>query len=615
MNVCKEVIFTLFFAEQKIGAELIVNMAELEAISGATMQHVQAKCNRMDEHLPWRQPAVQSGLPREVNVASKPSTYSRGQGELVRRKTTHTARDCTVYQNIFNVLHSTALKGPEEEDTSTSKGVCCLRCDYCCWSCCQKECNVISDMPLLKMGRAQGWKLQYYISLPFVRTSLRKTLIWAQLITVLSILALTAATFSLRKNSESHLVFILAVSVIASALTITDAFFSLSTCKHCVCVHKEGQNEEGGSCIDSVAEEHPNTSCVTNVNITADFIRLFLTDIVFYTLLMYSIFDLIINETYKFENTSKICGFVLFMLSAFSYIVYVYIVRVSTIIGVIKSTQKFRTPTKPSRSSTSEIAAEFDYSISKSALKYQICFVVHIFLQMAAQVSFIIAIAAKTTYENQRCANETTAADGIHSVNYIWQSLGGYLLPLLGLFMFFLITYDWGQMFHIGLCIDLISVFRTMTVTNALNSNDIPTKIREIAECFQIEPLKNEFKLFKRTLFHFGFSPVMIILCIFFTAIHVVYIVFLVLTAENINGACSESMFKYIYWAGILVGFLINPIAIAVYVVSLLWIFIIVIVIIFLLVICALILFFCPKYPKSIVSRIKQYVNEEQQHT
>ena len=225
--------------------------------------------------------------------------------------------------------------------------------------------------------------------------------------------------------------------------------------------------------------------------------------------------------------------------------------RLAILAGVIFYTHKERRPKKNQQQRHGTPA--FDYSISKSALYFQGYFFYHVLMQMIAQILMIVAISFRIEYDNQHLFNttnvnmnmeNTTNANNtdinmdrsIRVSNYLWYLLvGGYILPILGFFTFFIVTYFWVQQFPIGLCIDLLSLLKMPGMEDITNfresTKESKGKMDKILHFIKFEDLKRDFSgLRKRSWFFDKFAypfqnPVLVVLCMCYAALQFAFVV------------------------------------------------------------------------------------------
>ena len=185
-----------------------------------------------------------------------------------------------------------------------------------------------------------------------------------------------------------------------------------------------------------------------------------ITEMLLYPLLICNIFEVITEKSYEWKTLRHRPGFALFILSCFSYVFYNYLARLLVLAGMIKSVQEARSPPEDELW-TWQQESSCDPSIKKSALRYQLYFFIHVFLQMLVQVSMFVAISGKIVYDNRHLYLSTNTNDCIYVSGPLgYMIIAGYFLPLMGFPTFFLTAYHWTQEFPIGLCIDMISIWK-----------------------------------------------------------------------------------------------------------------------------------------------------------
>ena len=135
-------------------------------------------------------------------------------------------------------------------------------------------------------------------------------------------------------------------------------------------------------------------------------------------------------------------------------VVTVYVARIVVLVAMVKNATAVRTP-EPKKvqedGNREEDDRVYDPVIRKSAVCYQAAFCVHVVMQMLTQLLMYITIAAKIRYDNRHiyCPGNTDHTLNI-SRNLGYMLFAGYVLPFLGLFTFFIVTYYWSQQYPIA---------------------------------------------------------------------------------------------------------------------------------------------------------------------
>lgn len=372
---------------------------------------------------------------------------------------------------VEDIISDFRTEMKDDVDTTT----CCeLFMDKCCqsWSCdlinpCKCSFCGESETELkekmtstLRKARSKGWKVFQKIAFPLVKDVVRDTWVSLELVTVIIGIALSCATFSFEHN-DSFNILSLVLASISSALALIDGVYVLKDCR---------------SCRDCCGKENSDS----NARSMSDILRMIASELLIYPLLICNIIKVTTGKDYEGETHVEKFGFALFIVSCLSLLFYGYVIRIVSVIGILKSVSETRAPSREAQNQH-EDADYYGSSICVSASLYQIYFAAHVFLQMLVQMMMIVAIGAKIRYENRHfyeevslnanTTNETMENSipsqdsiidqSIHISNHLWYMIiTGYFLPLVGLFMFFFVTYYWTQEFPIGLYLDMISVWK-----------------------------------------------------------------------------------------------------------------------------------------------------------
>ena len=451
------------------------------------------------------------------------------EGEV--RKITEEQR--FVYETIGEMLDEVIEEEQdiEEEKPSTR----CVKClDYCCQACtcspsalCRNPCRRSSAgesdritpleimTPVLRQGRAAGWRMWKKFAFPLVNNIVRDVWIVTQLLFTLTALALSAATISHGKNKNFD-IFHLSLSAFSTALATIDAISNLSHCKSCKQCKKKCSSQQ-------------NANTGQECRKYLDMVRMLASELILYTLLICSMFGFITGKPWKSKEAKDIISVILFCLSLLGMVLYVYVLRIVILGYLIKFVHQQRKP----KSNNPAYWQRYDYDpdFSKSGLYFQVYFFVHVLGQMIAQILSLIAIGAKIEndipencmgpniqYVNESCIGAKTpdvsgpCSDGniqydnrscdcgcaIQVSGFLWYMLAsGYVLPICGILTFFIVTYYWVQEFPIGICLDVLSLLRMPNVNTIFYPNESTAKVRkkvdELQKCLSSSSLKQQF--------------------------------------------------------------------------------------------------------------------------
>lgn len=273
-----------------------------------------------------------------------------------------------------------------------------------------------------------------------------------------------------------------------------------------------------------------------------DLSRTVLAELLIYPLLMCSIFNLVTSRPFETNSANNIVGLVRFALSALSFIVFVYILRLVILAGAIMQIQTAR---------------KMATRASNSTVYFLLYFFVYVMLQMIVQ-TFMIVLTGREIYEENLhfydASNYTNysyygSEDAIEQGDSsclpvmvsggLWYMIvGSYLFPIIGLIMFFVVGYYWVQEFYIGIYIDMRSIAKTPGIDDIFQLEYNVKKMgRSMIQTLQKldekylpqEKLSEDFDDFNRTCFctKFGYpfkSPAMIVSCIAFLIINYLFI-------------------------------------------------------------------------------------------
>ena len=539
-------------------------------------------------------------------------------GNVTLRQYIHTER--VFYRRVFEVMYVAATNEPEDPEEETKKEK-CIDCCFQSFHCNFKKLlrlkaspedkeprlSAVSRInymtPILRRGRSKGWVLHTKMIFPLVKASVRNFWVAAEFSAVLLALILSITSFTLGKNRTFNILH-LALTIAGSILASVDGLILLCSCRLCRdCTHKAEQTSESQQqdCEAEVSTHEAEQTlkpqqqlpeagsgetseskgiCKECLNATRnrfDLIRMILSELIFYPLLICDIFELIVSETYFFDNVEDGISFALFVISLASELFFVYIMRIAILIAANYHSQKKRLP-KDGR--------DFDRSNSKSASYFQSYFVIHVCAQMLAQVLMIIAIAGVIREENRhlfgedkkndtKFNNESNTMDkdeSIHVSNYLWYMLvSGYVLPIFGILTFFIVTYFWAQEFPIGICTDVLSVLQAPGIDEVVDfgktKEESGDKMSKINRYIHLSELKKQFKNLRDTKWYDKFayafqSPQMVIISMMYTALQITFVACALKAVDD-----NTAWVIYFVIAGI-IGYVAN---LYVFTVALLW--------------------------------------------
>ena len=315
--------------------------------------------------------------------------------------------------------------------------------DRCC--CCSCSCNLCGENKFekkelmsaaLRQVRGVGVSLISLAIFPLLQDIIRDVWVTIELIAALAGLALSATTYKLSTETQGFDLARMIFVAVSSFLAIVDSVYTLRQCKTCKrcrgkADHREGDDKEESRCYKCC-------SCFKN---TLDLVRMLVTEAVIYPLLICNIIDVVIGRGYLGNTPRETAGFALFVFSCVFVVLYVYIARLLVLIGIVKNLTRMN-PNTP-------------------AFCYLLFFLLHVFLQMLVQIFMLVSIGAKLRYDNRHLYEPDNVDDSINiSSELIYMMCAGYVVPFLGFFTFFVVTYYWSQEFPIGFVFSILKLCR-----------------------------------------------------------------------------------------------------------------------------------------------------------
>ena len=556
-----------------------------------------------------------------------------------------------LYHRItMQVLHFAALQEPEdlEEPTTKEKCVdCCCQAFTCNFSKISQSITktrvapvggesdpafeMINYMtPVLRRGRSKGWLLLAKLIPSAVKESYRNVWVASELAILLLALVFSITSVSLSQN-EIFNVLHLVLTIIGTLLAVIDGVILLYECglfKKCRAACQHGlEKVEDNNLSDNTGSNddlgsHSESNCCSKdcccskdffktSRSVLDFIRMALSELIFYPLVICSIFEVVTSQAYRFNSAADGVNFVLLIITLTLLLFFVYLVRIVLLIFTNYLLQKARKLPKVEEESKQVKQHQYNSSIRNSALLFEIYFIYHVIAQMVIQVLMIIAIGAKIRDDNSHLFENavnteqpstiidsgttatttiptTTSTDikineSIHVSVTLWYMLiGGYIFPAFGVITFFLANYFWLQEYPIGFCIDCLSV---MNITKRNESGSIVDQINRYIHFME---LKNEFKLLRQNTccdkFIYPFkSPQMVIICIAYTLLQ---LGFVVCAGVSSVGPLGGGGWLFFYIVAIVMGFIAN---LHVFTIAIFWNTIIITVIVLIAIVIAVI--------------------------
>ena len=400
--------------------------------------------------------------------------------------------------------------------------------------------------PEMQRASQQGWGMIKTIVFPALPPILQD--IWVYLELVISIAAFILGAVDTFPIDEDHTYttsyFMLAtISMILALIDGFIYFFQLGSCARCIrdCRGKSPEPqllEEQGETVEEYQRKcyHLSEKRKEVFNTWFELGRNILSELLLYPLLMFDLFDFIVERAYYPEGHRGRTDFSLFLIGGFYLILSVYIMRIIMVAG--------------SMLSLSRIPGSIGATGHKSDTFILVRFCAHILGQIGVHLMIILVIAIKINNENPDVTeNDSNITDNNdHGGNIraspflITAIVLGWIIPLAGVFAFFVVNYYWMKEFSIGFWLNMTSLLQgesfAETVFGGSGLSAAEEKVQEFIEDSQYKEVKKQLLRFKSTpvwikFFYPARIPITAISGLLYDILLLVFIACLMLTYEN----------------------------------------------------------------------------------
>ena len=252
---------------------------------------------------------------------------------------------------------------------------------------------------------------------------------------------------------------------------------------------------------------------------------------------MFDLFDFIVGRLYNPEGPRGRTDFSLFVIGGFYLILSVYIMRILMVAGSMLSLTRIPN----NKNATGNDSDTF----------ILVRFCAHILGQIGVHLMIILVIAIKINNENptqnpamvMNGTNVTADNGGIKASPFLITAIVlGWILPLAGVFAFFVVNYYWMKEFSIGFWLNMTSLLQgesfAETVFGGSGLSAAEEKVQEFVEDSQYKQVKKQLQRFKSTPVWIKFFypvriPITAITGLFYDFLLLIFIVCLMLTYEN----------------------------------------------------------------------------------
>ena len=279
-----------------------------------------------------------------------------------------------------------------------------------------------------------------------------------------------------------------------------------------------------------------------------EFGRNLLTELLLYPLLIFDMFDFITGAGYQPEGDVGRTDFSLFVIGGFYLILSVYVMRIFMVAGSMLSL--IRIPTNKAAGEGSDIS-----------LLVKFC--AHVLGQIIVHLMVILVIATKINNENRivmpsmNVTNSTMMEEeedaGMNASPFLITAIIlGWIIPVAGVSVFFVVNYYWMKEFSIGFWVNMISLLQGESFAETVfgGEGDAPKqKALEFVEKSQYKKVKKQLERFKGpsvvTKFLFPARvPVTAISGLLYDIALLTFIACLMLTYDSEDGSVRLVIFK-----------------------------------------------------------------------
>ena len=381
----------------------------------------------------------------------------------------------------------------EEVDSSdpTSAQKCCSAAQSCCEIEARRypgDDRIPSFTPLLKEKSNQGLRMMASFISPSLPRLFRD--LWVVLELAVTIYQFVLACVSLVENRREvfNIVYI-ALASAALLLSLVDFMFyciQLGSCASALlyCRSKLSKKplHSGYSEPDSI-----QSHCLLSkkwrkrFNSSLEFIRNIVTELILYPLLICDMFDLISFGSYRRRDMGEKINFSLFIVGGFYLVFSVYLARMLMIAFSVYSLRRIP-------KSANHTQPNYMNTMTK--------FSIHILGQLVVSVAIIVAVGVKIRQEN---SSPCDTSGCIRASGYlIYAIIAGGLIPLLGMFSFFLTNIYNTRLMSISLWVDMVSMLQGESFTSVVFAKEGLQKAKDMARRFtekaQLFEVKKELK-------------------------------------------------------------------------------------------------------------------------
>ena len=340
--------------------------------------------------------------------------------------------------------------------------------------------------PELQKASSQGFNMLKKVFFPSMPALLQDLWVYLELIISLFAFAFGFVDYSVGSGTQRTFnLLYLVLAIISTILALIDGFLYIFQVGYSakffrflwkkIKARRQRQHPEAGT-EQREEEEESKKICgciprlpekwLTRFNQFFELGRNIVSELLLYPLLVCDLFDFVALGGAQPENSVDRVNFGLFCIGSFYLVLAVYIMRMVTIIGTVISLLRI-----PIQSTGGK----------KEYINLMVRFCIYAVCQIFVHLLAVLVVAAKIRHENPEPLENDD--DPINVSPFLWVVMVlGWVIPLAGVFMFFIVNYYWTQQFTIGFWIDMISLLQGQSFAEAVFGGEGAEVTKEAAE-------------------------------------------------------------------------------------------------------------------------------------
>ena len=369
-------------------------------------------------------------------------------------------------RRAVGALKSVVLEAVQDDDGGehAEKPSCLEKACACFCTSCTCEVDLPGPFKMKEVGvdlrRAEslGLKLGKNLLVPSLPKALRDLWVVFELTANIAQFVVACVFISFNSNLAYNVAF-LVLSGISTFLALVDGFvyfYTLGSCHQCLemCQNRGNKSESkygSSGSSDEVSANKRKTKWEKfkkSLSDSLEIVRTLLSELLIYPLLMFDLFEIAGSRVITFDSAEERISLTLFVIGTFLLVVTVYFVRSAILLTTMLQLNKLPVT----------CLHQHDHLLVITR------FIIHVILQMCTQAVCIIAVGVKIRQENRE-----NTTDFYLVSPFLWYVVAaGWVIPLLGVIMYFFVKYYWFKDFSAGLFLDMMALLQTQGFAEAV---------------------------------------------------------------------------------------------------------------------------------------------------